>query len=150
MNSDQANTPEEGRKLRSGTVVNTANTSEVCAPIVAENRPACLDGTPGNLRYVPGDDRENFVGVVSLAVVGLGMLCASVDDPDGATEGDRRAWREYVDFVTSRIDDFEAGFRAGVHAVVEEEVLAGLRAALRDAARGKRSGIAATPKENSQ
>lgn len=85
-----------------------------------------------------------------MLLVGIRMLRAYVDDPDGATEEDRRGWREDVDFVTPKSDGFLAGFQAGFHADVEEEVLAGFQAALQAAAKGKQSGIAAPPKEDSQ
>ncbi|UKZ63302.1 uncharacterized protein TrAtP1_004531 [Trichoderma atroviride] len=108
MNSQQASTLKKGHKLRSHrrTVVNTANTSgtNLGTPTAVDNRLVSLEGAPGNLRFIPGEDEENALGAVSLLVIVSRMLRSVVEGPNGPAEEDYKAFKEVLDFIGTNED----------------------------------------------
>ncbi|EHK41119.1 hypothetical protein TRIATDRAFT_85052 [Trichoderma atroviride IMI 206040] len=117
MNSHQASTLKKGHKqhIHNRTVVNTANTSgtNLGTPTAVDNRPVSLEGAPGNLRFIPGEDEENALGAVSLLVIVSRMLRSVVEGPNGLAEEDYKAFKEVLDFMgtNKNLDNYHEKFK---------------------------------------
>ncbi|KAL7901115.1 hypothetical protein HDV63DRAFT_400578 [Trichoderma sp. SZMC 28014] len=79
-----------------------------------ENRPASLEGAPGNLRYVPGEHMKNALGVAALLHVVTEMLGAVVQDPCRITKEDFEEFRETINFVKRDIPRYVESFQIAV------------------------------------
>lgn len=93
------------------------NKQQASTPIMTEDRPVSLQGAPGNLRLVPGEDMKNALGAAALLTIVSGMLRAVFEDPRGITEEDFEEIRKTLDFIGTEedvgkyVESFQAAIR---------------------------------------
>lgn len=90
------------------------NNQQANTPIKAENRPASLEGAPGNLRYVAGEHMKNALGVAALLHIVSEMLKAVVQDPCGITKEDIQEFKETLNFIRGDIPYYVESFQTAV------------------------------------
>ncbi|KAL7901114.1 hypothetical protein HDV64DRAFT_275925 [Trichoderma sp. TUCIM 5745] len=104
MNRQQAGNPSRSRLLHNQTVDVQAPGSSARSPVVIRDVPPVLQGAPGNLRFVPGDDHNNSLGAAAIARIATNMLRALVNKPDEVTADDMADIRAMLNYIGSDAD----------------------------------------------
>jgi hypothetical protein len=91
------------------------NRQQASAPTMAEGRPVSLQGAPGNLRFVPGEDVMNALGAAAHLTIVRGMLRAVVENPRGIIKEDYEEFEKTLDFITTEdLAEYVEGLQAAI------------------------------------
>ncbi|KAM0454507.1 hypothetical protein ACHAO4_004310 [Trichoderma viride] len=113
MNRQQANTPNRSRSLRNRTTEFQTPGSTSGSPITVRDLPLVLQGAPGNLRFVPGEDQKNAFRAASLAHMAITMLQGIVNKPNGLTADDMAGIKAMLNYVGEEdVEKFVKDFQA--------------------------------------
>ncbi|KAL6908772.1 hypothetical protein GGI43DRAFT_429600 [Trichoderma evansii] len=113
MNQQQAQTPTRSRALRNRNVDFQTPGTSTDSPIILRDLPAVLQGAPGNLRFIPGEDHKNAHGAAGLLNIVTTTLRSIADDPDGITDNDLSDIRGMLRYLGTQEDiaKYEKSFR---------------------------------------